>query len=168
VIVTRRQGVSAPAKIPVAQLKNPHHQTPSRQQRLDEAVLPSSREERIHSQRYGDHRQRQVDRYRERADFGSLWDLRSLYPVANGCQCGICLPARKDGDCRPVLHRGKRGGIGVALGIAGDGHKLPFSAYLAILFKVHRMLLLGFYSAPFDQPVRGYLSRVVSHRIVCL
>jgi len=58
-------------------------------------------------------------------------------------------------------------GIGVALGVAGDGHKLPFSLYLAILFKVHRMSLLGLHSAPFDPPLRGLLvqSRPSSDRM---
>jgi hypothetical protein len=37
--------------------------------------------------------------------------------------------------------------IRVPLGIAGDRHKLPFSDYLAILFKVHRMSLLRLHSA---------------------
>jgi hypothetical protein len=47
--------------------------------------------------------------------------------------------------------------IGVSLGIAYDRQKLPFSLYLAILFKVHRMSLLRLHSAPFDPPVRGVL-----------
>jgi hypothetical protein len=41
--------------------------------------------------------------------------------------------------------------------VAGDRYKLPFSAYLAILFKVHEMSLLGLHSAPFGQPVLGEL-----------
>ncbi len=46
---------------------------------------------------------------------------------------------------------------GVAFGLPRDQHKLPFSLYLAILFKVHRMSLLILQSAPFDPLVRGVL-----------
>jgi hypothetical protein len=41
--------------------------------------------------------------------------------------------------------------IRVALGL-GCWNKLPFLAYLAILFKVHGMSLLRLRSAPFDLP----------------
>jgi hypothetical protein len=56
----------------------------------------------------------------------------------------------------------------VVLGVAVYRHQLPFSAYLAILFKVHRMSLLGSIPLVSIPCTRGCLSKAVPCTTVCL